>query len=373
LNLFRHIRIRVNASAHATGGVCAAFRSRSWRFRIARLVAYFVLAAVTVFGDAQIHARQISFPRPDVDQSISVSSSRITRWRQGEYEILHLTGGVKIQQQPINASADEAIIWVETPTESAGKEHKVIVYLEKAVVIDLDREGPDHTSTGASSDRIVDEKWLGRFFTRGTVDLDQVTESLGNDLPPAIFARAQAALAGGDQPFVQQTGFVSPQQSVVVSPQTGVVQQITPTFQTPPIGAPPNQVVPAVQGARENQSNSGSPFKVQISGRDSSVDLNTQSIPNPNNPNEFVTTFVGGIRIVIESPLIANAPQFQRDQDRKLYILANNMVQWQTTMPDGSKRNQFYLEGDVVFAKGSRVIYSERMYYYVEAQQGTIL
>lgn len=332
----------------------AAARSRSLRFWIARLVACFVLAAVTVSGNAQIDARQISFPRPDVDQSISVSSSRITRWRQGEYEILHLTGGVKIQQHPINASADEAILWVETPTESAGKEHKVIAYLEKGVVIDLDRAGPDHASTGASSDRIVDEKWLGRFFTRGTVDLDQVTESLDNALPPPIFSRAQAALAGGDQPVVQQTGFVSPQQSVVVSPQTGVVQQITPTFQAPRIGAPPNQVGPAtLPGAGDSRPNSGSPFKIKISGRDSSVDLNTQSIPNPTNPNEFVTTFVGGIRIVIESPLIANAPQFQGDQDRKLYILANNMVQWHTVMPDGSKRDQFYLEGDVVFAKST--------------------
>ncbi len=331
--------------------------------------------AATIFsGTTPVDAWQISYPRPDVETSISVSSDRIIRWRQGEYEVLHLTGGVTIQQHPIKASANEAIIWVETPNEAAGNEHKVIVYLENGVVIDLDREGPNHTASKASADRIVDEKWLGRFFTRGTVNLDQVTDSLGNEMPPAIFARAQTALAGGDLPIVQQTGFVSPQQSVVVSPQTGLVQQITPTFQTPRMGTPANPVVPvASPDGGGGQPNRGSPFNIQISGRDPSVDLNTQTIPNPNNPNERVTTAVGGIRIVIDSPLIAQASQFQGDQDRKLYILADNMVQWQTVMLDGTKRDQFYLEGNVVFAKGSRVIYSERMYYDVDAQQGTIL
>lgn len=372
LNLFRHNRKRVNASLHAAEQMRAVVGLLVPRFAIWPILAFFVLAIATS-DFSRLEARQISFPRPDVETSISVSSTRITRWREGQYEVLHLAGGVNIQQQPISASANEAIVWVETPTEAAGKEHKVIVYLESGVVINVDRAGSEHHSTGASRDRIVDEKWLGRFFTRATVNLDQVTQPLGNDLPPAIFARAQTALAGGDPPFVQQTGFISPQQSVVVSPQTGAVQQITPTFQTPRIGAPPNRITPnSLQSGLRNQSQS-SPFDIQITGRDPSVDLNTQTVPNPNNPHERVTTAVGGIRIVIDSPMIANAPQFQRDKDRKLYIVADNMVQWQTVMPDGSKRNQLYLEGDVVFAKGSRVIYSERMFYDVDAQRGTIL
>ena len=343
------------------------------RFRLVRRMSIGLLwAGLILTGLGQVNAWQVSFPRPDVNTSISVSSAKITRWREGQYDVLHLAGGVRIQQRPIVATADEAIIWVEKPSDSVGKQHKVIVYLESDVVIDL--AGLDPESTDGPAERIVDEKWLGRFFTRATVNLDQVTQPLGNNIHPAIFSRAQAALAGGTESSVQQTGFLKPQQSVVVSPQTGVIQQIEPTFQAPRIGVPPSQNANApMSGGLQNQSDPGSPFDIQITGRDSTVDLNMQTVLNPNNPNERVTTLVGGIRIVIDSPLIANAPQFLGDQDRRLYIVANNVVQWQTLMPDGSKRNQFYLEGNVVFAKGSRKIYSERMYYDVDAQQGTIL
>lgn len=329
-----------------------------------------VWCILAMAGVSELNAFQVSFPRPDDSTSISVGSQHITRWKEGAYEILHLRGDVSIDQSPIRATANEAILWVEAPNDDVGKQHKVIVYLEGNVVIDLARAGPDHATTGASSDRIVDQQWLGRFFTSSTVDLNRVTVSLGNDLRPGIFSRAQSALAReGDSP-VQQAAFEPPQQSVVVSPQTGVVQQVTPTFQTPNVGLPQGQPVP---GSVVEQPRPSTPFNIQISGRDPSVDLNTQTVPSPCNPNELVTTAVGGLRVVIDSPMIANATQFAGDQDRKLYIVADNMVWWQSAMLDGSKRNQMYLEGNVVFAKGSRVIYSERMFYDVDAQQGTIL
>ena len=339
-----------------------------------------LIFALSILQASSLQA-QVTFPRPDTSTSIGVSSNHVTRWKEGLYEVLHLSGDVRISQYPISASADEAIVWVETPTESAGVEHKIIVYLEGNAQVAF---GTDTT------DRIVDSQWLGRFFTRGTVDLKQATHPLGDQMPPAIFSRAQSALASGANSSVQQTGFVnplaSPQQSVVVSPQTGQIQRVdsTPTFQPPQnFSGMGNQSVVEGQmdlsngntfqnGANPTPTRS-SPFSINMTARDSSVSPNMQTLPNPNNPDEIVTTVVGGLRLVIDSEALANAPQFAGDADRKLYIVADNMVQWQSKLPDGSKRNQLYLEGNVVFAKGSREIYSERMYYDVEAQQGTIL
>ncbi len=348
------------------------------------LVAIF---ALQTWCSAPIQARQISFPRPDFSSSISVDSDQVTRWQVGQYEVLHLVGNIRIHQQQVTATANEAILWVETPDESPNHQYKIITYLEGQVVIDVSREGAAHDATGASADRIVDKVWLGRFFTAGTVDLNQVARPLENG-PPPIFARAQAALENPDPSAVRQAGFVEPQQSLVVSPQTGIVQQVSPVFQAPQMGSPFGAPVPDLDTQNFDPApgtdlsggpgfatpeSQPSPFKIRITGRDASVAPNFKSFVNPNNPNERVIIWVGGIRIVLDSEQISNAPQFQGDRDPKLYILANNIVNWQTVMPDGSRKDQFYCEGDVVFSKGTRVIYAERMFYDVGAQQGTIL
>lgn len=335
-----------------------------------RAISIMVFALTVSFGCVdRAQARQISFPRPDIESPVSVSSTHVTRWSVGQYEVLYLQGNVEVRQQAIAAKANEAILWVEIPSGplagSPAEKYKIIAYLEGGVVVEL---GPNGDTQ--SIDRIVDEKWLGRFYTQTTVDLNQVTVPLGNRPPPPIFSRAQLALENGAGSSVQQAGFAA-QQSVLVSPLTGAVQQVTPTFQTPQIGltqGQPRGIAPIGQPLVQS-----SPFNIQISGRDPTVSLNLKSFTNPNNPNERVSTGVGGIRIVIDSPAISNLEAFQGDLDRNLYLVADNMVQWQTVLPDGSKRDQFYLEGNVVFAKGSRVIYAERMFYDVGSQQGTIL
>ena len=370
----------------------------------------------TLYGD------QITYSQPDETSSISVDSDRAVRWQVGHYEVLHLLGDIRIGQQGLTAAANEAILWVEAPTGTDDQSvHKVIVYLEGQAVIELPRTGASaaHNVSGVDKDRIVDEQWLGRLFTTATVDLNRVAVPLGDSPPPKIFARAQAALNSGVTGGVEQAQFVGqPGQAVVIDPQTGLLQQVTPTipqrplpplpstlpsqnagqpiFQNPGIQNPGFQgsgssVLPQLpprtdqapnyqantpnlgRGPIAGQAANNSPFNIQFSGRDSAVKLNLNSFRNPNNPNERVSVGVGGIRIVINSSQIAGAELFQGDRDRNLYILADNMVQWQTVQPDGSKRDQFYLEGDVVFAKGSRTIYAERMFYDVTAQQGTIL
>lgn len=343
-----------------------------------RLVFFLVslLMLQSILDLAGVQAKQISYPRPAAGTPISVSSGSITRWQAGQFEVLHLSQGALITQGPISASADEAIIYVESSEGGVGKDrvHKIIAYLEGNVVVQLDRKGPTHKSIGNSADQIVDDKWLGQFFTTGTVNLDRKGLKQDLDTLPGIYDRSQAALSNGQESSVQFTGFTVPQETIVVSPQTGRIQQVQPKFQPPLIG-PSTSQKPSVllQGVAPAQRNEAPQFNIQITGRDSSGDLNTRSAPNPNNPNERITTAVGGIRIVIDSPQIADAGPFRGDRDRKLYIVADNMVQWQTLLPDGSKRDQFYLEGNVIFSKGSRTIYSERMFYDATTRQGTIL
>lgn len=341
-------------------------------------------------------AEDITFARPDMDQSIFVSADSITRWQAGSYEVLHLNGSVTIGQQQMQAVANEAILWVEVPSGTESDVHKVIAYLEGQVTIDLPRIGAAHEHTGAATDRIVDEQWLGRFFTRQTVDLNRDAEPLGTNPAPDIFRRAQASLANGATPSVQAVSFARPQGQMVVSPHTGAIQFVEPANQNPPPGssfyrAQPNQVwqpdnpsigVPS-SVVPENYSvppggvisppNSGSPFSVQITGRDASSDLNIKSFSNPQNPNERVSIGVGGFRIAINSSAFESLETFRTDTDQQVNILADNLVQWNVTRADGCQCRQFYVEGNIVFSKDRRVIYAQKMFYDVDMQRGTIL
>ena len=375
-----------------------------------RLICALLAAAwwVALFGFCDAApAQEVTFGRPLKTVPISVAADGATGWQQGQYEVLHLAGPVEIEQRSMTASANEAILWVQKPGDGTTQEpdaYKVIVYLEGQVVIEIARDGQsDLRDPEVARDRLVDSQWLGRLFTSATVDLEPSLELLGELPVPAIFERATRALEDGANGSIQAVQFQSnigpqPQAApLLVSPQTGAViqSQTVPSNQLlfqEPFGAgrsgltplqdasPPGsdlflspQAAAQAQPFSSNAPTVASPFGVDISARDSQVSLNFKSFNNPNNPNERVSLGTGGVRVVINDPQLAGAEVFAGDQSQQLVILADNLVQWQTTQPNGTQRRQFYIEGDVVFAKGERVINADRMYYDVELQQGTIL
>ena len=126
-------------------------------------------------------------------------------------------------------------------------------------------------------------------------------------------------------------------------------------------------------GISNGPNAASSDAKLAITARDSKVSLNFKTFTNPDRPDERISLGIGGVRIAIDSAKIAGASLFRGDKEKLLVILADSVVQWQRMLPDGTTNNEFYLEGNVVFAKGQRVIYAERMYYNVERSQGTIL
>ena len=349
---------------------------------------------------------KISFDLPESTHSISLDADQVKHWVEGNFEVLHLLGNVRINQATLTATAGEAIVWIEIPNDTAAPTtpHQVLVYLENTVAVDL----ASQSLPQKQHDRITDQAWFGRLKTTGTVDLGRKSEELTASTP-LLFNRAKQARDNNQTNPIQQVAFLQsfpidpmgssltsdgqvwvedsqfPGSSVVQRPQT-VVNPVTGQLQSIPAGgfqapqnAPlqavpafaPTPTTPAQAGGQLTQG--GSPFKILLSRRDPSISLDLKNFVNPNNPNEKVTLLTGGIRLAIETPAISNLPAFKDDNSRKLFVAADNAVQWQLTLPDGTRRNQFYLEGDVVFSKGARVINAQRMYYDVESQQGTIL
>ena len=354
----------------------------------------------------QSFADNISFELPESTHSVSIQADQIKHWVDGDFEVLHLRGNVNIQQATLTATADEAIVWIEIPhnNQPAGtkKPHQVLVYLEQNVTVDLTHK----LAADQSPDRIKDHAWFGRLQTNGTVDLARQSEQLAGS-PPLLFNRAQLARQKKQANPVQQAGFfqsfpIDPQggsltsdgqvwvednqfangigsvqrPQLVVNPITGQAQAVPQSPQSPQFVSPsanPTFAPSTPAQVGDQLSQGGSPFKILLSRRDPSFNLNLKNFTNPNNPNEKVTLLTGGIRLAVETPAISDLEAFRGDSDRKLYLTADNAVQWQLTLPDGSRRNQFYLEGDVIFSKGSRIINAQRMFYDVESQRGTIL
>ena len=353
--------------------------------------------------------QQISFARPDIETPVSIAANSVSRWHSGIYEVIHLRGNVEITQGDLRASSKEAIVWVEVPgddvdVESPESPFRVILYLEKNATINRGGETPV---------RISDDSILERVFTRSGVDLrkhpdhsgrsaaDTNDNGAGQDSPiyQRAFDRLQANVNSmvtgwptANTEGVQLTQFEE-RNPILVSPLTGETMPApssvpsvlddpinnTPfssPFQTPELSGtqqgivPPNSIPDAFS---QVTSGPGGNDSVEIKRRDSRSQINTTVIDNPDNPNERIFVIEGGVRSVINSREINQLDPFRGDRNSQLVLLADNIVRWTTTLPNGSEVDELYLDGNVVFAKDGRTIEAQQMYYNITARQGTIL
>lgn len=358
----------------------------------------------------QTHAQQskppdISFKKPVQTWSVRINAETIAQWQSGSSDVLHLAGGVTIEQGDVKATAAEAILWVQIPETDGPHQSTVTMYLEGDPKIEL--------PTGTIRDKYI----LEELVTTGTVDLLSGRQIETTDANNELFDRAtDYRNARIESAFVRQVqfqdfdGFAAPNQQILVSPQTGqalpaqsILQNNAPT-PAPQFGVPfqdnsfPNNSglppagsafpssggaqAPAGSSTRPSPfssfgdsalSNANGPDQFSVSGRDSQVPPSVRSEINPANPSERVTIYSGGARIQINSTEINRQEFFRNDRNKPLTILADNIVHWRGTTPSGQTTNELYMEGNVVFSKGDRVIESDRMYYSLDRRQGTIL
>lgn len=336
--------------------------------------------------------------------------------------MVHLAGDVQIRQGELLARCDEAIVIVVnddlvggTPAGTAGTEEgedsaarqagspdpaawqagdissglfpasgnrvqRLIVWMEGNVSTVLDGQG------GGTQNRIEDTRfWLVRLFSTAPIQWPPSVHELAGR-PPGIFDRALAALEReGGQP-IRPVQFQEPGPAVqqLVNPLTGEVTWITPQ-QAAPAWDPQAAGRAVLQGTGPNAPNSspqpvarvqqsGGQTRVDITARDATVDLNLRIQTNPANPAERIYVATGGVRVRIDSPDLARAGGLPASGPaRTATIMADNVIAWQSTLADGDSRWEVYLEGNVVYAQGTRTIHADRMYYDANYQRGTIL
>jgi hypothetical protein len=283
---------------------------------------------------------EIEPPIAAIDAPIFVTADQSQQWREGQYDVWLLSGNLRLQQDDVEARAREAVLWVDRGAPSQGVPSKIIAYLETDVVIQFQ----------SSEAQIQDRQWLGRFHTTDRIEFRVPhTNPAPAGLPPLVRRGHEA-------------------RTWEASAQVRPVQ-----FNAPQFDASLEEVFPAPRGAAAPTARN-----VTITPR-SSIRMQAESFQSPD-PNEMIVAITSGVRITVSG--IENV---QGIDSGVATLEADRIVIWTDALssldtsgqPIGqgttTGRWEFYLEGNVVFREGDRVIYADRMYHDVTRNQGIIL
>ncbi|HET6880315.1 MAG TPA: hypothetical protein VFI31_09180 [Pirellulales bacterium] len=312
--------------------------------RVAVLMVACLLTGARVL--AQPAASEIELAPPRFDDPITVSADHANAWKQGSYDVLMLRGHCVVGQGYNVCRGNDAVLWIKKGDGTEKNPTKVIAYLEGDVQIDAGRR-PDKrlTALPASNDR----GWLGRFRSTAPLRVNTPRPLPEPTVKPAFFQNAL------DQR--------NPSEAITRT------QYVPSNRGTPPPAAhvpPPPGTAPQPASATSNAT--GGLRHLRIFPRGESPphivwERNGRS-------EEGVAVITGGVQIFIDGP------QGQLD------IVSDKVVIWTVGEVSAQVRAKYqeetvpleiYLEGNVVFRQGDRVIYSDRMYYDVKYKNGTVL
>lgn len=320
-----------------------------------------VLAILSVVGGwaSDLHAAEIELPIGNTNAAIHVQGDSARQWEQGSYEVWQIRGNCELKQGDIVARSPQAILWVDRADPYSGKPSKVIAYFEGdtggQVQVDYGHAGNPHNITQRKAQTIKDRTWVGRFHSTAGITMSVPLDGRGQpEVLPAIYRRGEQAWHGGVTSASASQTVSEKGREAEPSAVRGA------TYVAEELAAP--TVQPTPQPMRERIR-----FFPRNNGR-----WQTNSFTDPDTGRQ-ITIVTGGVQAVIEG----------LDQFGSVSLECDNIVAW-TPRPeilqqggydvtDTSNPTEVYLEGNIVFRQGDRVIYAERMYYNASRQSGVVL
>ncbi len=272
-------------------------------------------------------AGEIELPLTELRGPIVVEAATANHWQEGVYDVWLLRGPCRIAQGGSQARADEAVLWIEHNADGSGTT-KIIAYLEGEVEILL--------ADGAETARYTDRSWLGRLYSDDGVDVRVANAGGEPTVKPVVYEQAVARRDPYHRPAIERTQFTE-------------------------FDADTPQVDPLPPGAR----------RLRAFPR-SSVPPSIRWFPSPGG-NEWIAVVESGVNLIIDG----------LDEFGSVDILTDRMVIWTSGLQEADLTGQslqsdetplqIYLEGNIVFRQGQRVLYAERMFYDVRNEVGTVL
>lgn len=291
----------------------------------------------------------MELPLGDPREGVTIKAQHGHRWKQGSYDVWLLEGACRVRQGEILAQSDEAVLWVDSTRLEEGFPAKIICYLEGNVTVDFAQSDSSHQRTGREARSLRDQTWLGRFFTLGEIEFQVALTDAEPLVKPAVFHRGletRGAAAEIPERLVQR-------------------------------GDP--EAPPARSGAEFSSR------RVRILPR-SGIDLQVETLNNAER-NESILVATMGVTVLIEGARVEGMRGGELELGQ-IEIQADNVVAWTSNIsginlfgespgePQADLSNlpmECYLEGNIVFRQGRRVIYADRMYYNVNQERGVVL
>ncbi|RIK86994.1 MAG: organic solvent tolerance protein OstA [Planctomycetota bacterium] len=322
--------------ARAGGGAKpqAAWGRAAWRWVVVAAMAGLARPA----GAGDIHTAA-----PSVAEPITVAADSAMRWKEGVYDVWRLAGNCYLNQGLTYARGPEAVLWIEHRDPAAGPT-KVIAYFEgtggQAVVVDFRQPKPD-----AGQQTLLGQQRGATWFQRL-----QTTAPLRWHVP--------AAAAPTERPAIYDRG----------------LEQFDPQRRRQLLLAQFTDFAPSPEGG---QALPPGMVRINVSPRsDSAPDF--EVLPQVNGQNIIIGS--GGVRVTIEG-LQAEGLPMGLGPIGVIDVSTDRVVIWKSAasgMTTASTQAQsepleIYMEGNIEFRQGDRVVYADRMFYDVRRQVGVIL
>jgi hypothetical protein len=306
---------------------------RNAQSAIRNLLALALLLIATAASRAEVELPLTGDSRP-----IAIRANSATHWTQGAYEVWVLRGDCRIEQGLTAARAGEAVLWIDRAESFSGRPSRVIAYLEGNVEVDFGRPGDTHAGTGKAAQSVRDRTWLGRFQTTAGIEMAVPLTAARPGPEPGIVERGLAARDPADATAVQPAQFSR--------------EEIAPPAGTP-IASSGNRVRVLPRGG----------------GRIGSIRVDADDARG-----ETVVTVNQGVQIVVEGIDLLGTVSVETD--RLVFWAPQQQAgggNFAEALQSGDGPLEFYMEGNIIFRQGDRVIYADRMYYNVQQERGVVL
>jgi lipopolysaccharide export system protein LptA len=277
---------------------------------------------------AVAEAGRIEVPAVDPGEPLAIEATQAARWTEGAYDVWHLTGGVTITQGDTVATAHEAVVWIEQAADTTADVPPSVRGVLARMAGDVQVRSGD-----AGGSTVRGPHWAGRFW-------------IVRD--PRLDFTSVAPESGGAPVY-------DPPAAAATDPAEGVIQQT----QFSEFGAP---VTPLPQAAATGRRLRAFPR--------SSAPLSIKWFPSPSG-TEWIAVITSGVNLVVDGV----------DPAGPLDISADRLVIWtqgsaQPDLEGGAQAAdvplELYMEGNVIFRQGQRVVEAANMFYDVPRSSGVI-
>ena len=282
-----------------------------------------------------LSAAEIRIPSPDVDENIQIRGAAASQWWEGEREILLFPAGCELKQGTTTVVGQSAVVWVELGGEFGDRQNEVNAYFQGDVQVQ------------GSGGRLKDKAYRGTFLSRSPLHIE---------IPHVLRERAEAS------PLFRQAVAYRPAASEVQQAQF----EVDATMQPGQLGAG------ALNPLGGKPIGGGRRFRIFQRG---DLPFQLESF-RTGRGEEQVFIITQGVNLVVEG---ATPTEF--GEEGTLDLMADRVVIWSTggldlqgqTPTDGQRPVELYLEGNIVFRQGERVVFADRMYYDVHGSRGVVL